>query len=104
MKQTYILTMSWIEPDPGAAATTVVLTDQEATEVRSVIDWLQDGTDDWGITVAQAVLHETKATGGDIQTLKETLEYVATACRYDIGDDIYQNDCRILKNIGIQRS
>lgn len=81
----HILTARWTEPCDGSVAYTVALTDEEATRLQNVLDWLEEHAgDDYGSTLMEWELHPSRSSGeADLASLDAALDEIALNSRYN---------------------
>lgn len=96
MKTTKI-TLSWKSPEPGRATITLPATD--SAEIEGLHQYLRATFDtDYGDTIPRITQKE-----GEGKPKADGWERLATALRYDTGEEVYAYDIEVFKTRGIVR-
>jgi len=91
---THILSARWTAPCNGSEAYKVILTEEEAKRLDSLILWLEEHAgDEYGHALMEWQLHPSRSSGeADLSGLDAVLDEIALNSRYhetDVPGDFY---------------
>lgn len=104
-----IVMHKWEEPESGSYAEVWDLSPPEWEQVQAAIAWVREYWEEkdggeYGSTIVETEVIETRATGGECDGLEDALRRLALQVRYTTGEGLYEEECPIFEEAGIEQS
>ncbi len=96
-----VVVLSWQEPQPGAHA--ILFPNESHGLLVQVAEWVEKKAgDEYGSTIARVDLVQKGRSEDEGE--KGAWEDLALNVRYSSGEELYDEDCPVFKELGVERT